>query len=192
MLINLKGNFVEKKGKGVAFRESLRNDIKAKTFSMIVFDGDVSNNFKAVKKAAEDDEICGMYFVSNPDFEFQNFNHKELSQIAHELSENLGLSVPPIENFVSATSNANNGKSFFKALNTLSDNIFLISKGKLWGESLVRYAMNNCKGDKLGDEKDRQINRIIKIILRCSSVQYEYTRQKYKVNSATGDFKTKS
>jgi hypothetical protein len=85
-LVNLRGHVAQKAGRGVAFRDSLRSDLKAGIFSMVSIDGDRSDFVQAVRKAAQDDEICGGFFVTTPDFEFGNFTLHELEEILWEIA----------------------------------------------------------------------------------------------------------
>src|SRR4029077_6813789 len=83
-IVNLREHVVAKGNRGVAFRDRLRNDLRTSSFSLIPLDGDKDHYIRVVRKAAEDDEICGMFFISNPDFEFANFTKEELVQIVWE------------------------------------------------------------------------------------------------------------
>ena len=60
-LINLGGNFIEGKKKGMAFRASLRNDKKSRIFSIVVLDNDRSDFVRAVRNAAAQDQMCGLF-----------------------------------------------------------------------------------------------------------------------------------
>jgi hypothetical protein len=186
LIINLRGQFKEKQGKGVPFRESLRNDIKSKIFSIILFDGDVSENYRAVQKATELDEICGMFFVSKPDFELQNFNIDELTEIAFQLVAKKGLKGSLLEELKKDTKKAKYAKEFFKILYKQSPIFRSVSKGAEWGKALVEYARWNLLGKEFGDKSDRLINQIIRIIYNGFNASYEVTRQKQKVDPISG------
>ncbi len=186
LIINLRGRFKEKQGKGVSFRESLRNDIKSKIFSLILLDGDVSENYRAVRKAAELNEICGMFFVSKPDFEFQNFKIDELTEIAFQLAVKKGLKNHSLNELKKNTDKAKSAKEFFKILHDISPFFLSITKGGNWGKELVKYAIKNPNGKEFGDENDRLINYVIRIIYNGFNVSYEVTRQKYKVDPESG------
>ncbi len=186
LIINLRGKFKEKQGKGVSFRESLRNDIKSKIFSLILLDGDVSENYRAVRKAAELNEICGMFFVSKPDFEFQNFKIDELTEIAFQLAVKKGLKNHSLNELKKNTGKAKSAKEFFKILHDISPFFLSITKGGNWGKELVKYAIKNPNGKEFGDENDRLINYVVRIIYNGFNVSYEVTRQKYKVDPESG------
>lgn len=186
LIINLRGQFKEKQGKGVSFRESLRNDIKSKIFSIILFDSDVSENYRAVQQAAKLDEICGMFFVSKPDFELQNFNIDELAEIAFQLAAKKGLKGSLLEELKKDTKKAKSAKEFFKILYKQSPIFRSVSKGAEWGKALVEYARWNLLGKEFGDKSDRLINQIIRIIYNGFNASYEVTRQKQKVDPISG------
>jgi len=186
LIINLRGQFKEKQGKGVSFRESLRNDIKSKIFSIILLDGDVSENYRAVRKAAELDEICGMFFVSKPDFEFQNFKIDELTEIAFQLAVKKGLKECSLDELKKNTGKARNAKEFFKILHKQSPFFLSISKGSEWGKALVKYARWNLLGKEFGNKDDRLINQIIRTIYNGFSASYEVTRQQQKIDPISG------
>ena len=186
LIINLRGQFKEKQGKGVSFRESLRNDIKSKIFSLILLDGDISENYRAVQKAAELDEICGMFFISKPDFELQNFKIDELTEIAFQLVAKKGLKGSLLEQLKKETKKAKSARELFKILHKQSPIFRSISKGAEWGKELVEYARWNLLGKEFGDKNDRLINQIIRIIYNGFNASYEVTRQQQKVDPISG------
>ncbi|MBD3306897.1 hypothetical protein GF339_10725 [candidate division KSB3 bacterium] len=190
LVINLKGAFVEKNGKGVAFRESLRNDLKSKAFSLIVFDReqypDPSNNFRAVKQAAKNDEICGRFFVAKPDFEMENFTIPELAQITLQIVEENGITGLHPSDIEEVAKDAETGKEFFKSLRTLSPDLTRIDKGEKWGQYLMSYAKSHPRSKEFGNEKDRLINQITALAYHCCASSYEVTRKNYKIDPDTG------
>lgn len=186
LVINLRGQFKEKQGKGVSFRESLRNDIKSKIFSIILFDSDVSENHRAVQQAVKLDEIYGMFFISKPDFEFQNFKIDELTKIAFQLAVKRGLKGPLLEEVKKETKKAKSAKEFFKILHKQSPIFLSVSKGSEWGKALAEYARWNLLGKSFGDKDDRLINQIIRIIYNGFHASYEVTKQQQKIDPISG------
>ena len=185
-MINLRGQFKEKHGKGVSFRENLRNDIKSKIFSIILFDSDVSENYRAAQQAVKLDEIYGMFFISKPDFEFQNFKIDELTEIAFQLAAKKGLKNSLLEQLKKETKKAKSAKEFFKILHKQSPIFRSISKGSEWGKALAEYARWNLLGKEFGDKDDRLINQIIRIIYNGFHASYEVTKQQQKVDPISG------
>ena len=186
LMINLRGQFKEKHGKGVSFRESLRNDIKSKIFSIILFDSDVSENYKAVQQAVKSNEICGMFFISKPDFELQNFSIDELTEIAFQLAEKKGLKLSILGKLKKETKKAKSAREFFKILRKQSPIFLSVSKGSEWGKALAEYARWNLLGKEFGDKDDRLINQIIRIIYNGFHASYEVTKQQQKVDPISG------
>jgi hypothetical protein len=88
-ILNLKGQIVQKNQ--IAFRESLRSDLRMSIFSFVSLDKDVSRNTQVVKAAALQDQICGGFFISDPDFEFENFDLSELQEIVWNIALELGV-----------------------------------------------------------------------------------------------------
>jgi hypothetical protein len=80
-VVDLHGEVVQRSQRGIAFRESLRDDIRMEVYSIVSIDGDVSENARVLRKAAEDDDICGAFYIFTPDFEFANFELSELEEI---------------------------------------------------------------------------------------------------------------
>lgn len=184
-IIDLKGNFVARYGRGVSFRESLRNDLKSKIFSIILLDGNVSDNCRAVKQAATNDEICGAFFISNPDFELMNFTHMELSKIISDMAYELGHHFD--KNLIyDNIKNADSAKKIFNKLRKLSSRLIGLSKGEDWGIKLAEYSTSNKKGSKFDDNKDRQLNQAIRYISQAVRSNYVYTRKNSKVDPKTG------
>jgi len=186
LIINLRGQFKEKQGKGVSFRESLRNDIKSKIFSIILLDGDVSENYRVVRKAAELDEICGMFFISTPDFELQNFSIDELTEIAFQFAEKKDLKLSMLGKLRKETKKAKSATEFFTILKKQSEIFHSVSKGSEWGKALVKYARWNLLGKEFGDKDDRLINQIIRIIYNGFHASYEVTLQQQKIDPVSG------
>lgn len=85
-LVNLQGNVAAKGRKGAAFADSLRSDQKSQIFSLVLIDSDNEDYVRVVRRAAERDDICGMFFLSQPDFEFANFTIAELEGILWEIA----------------------------------------------------------------------------------------------------------
>ena len=70
-VVNLRGAVVERGGKGLSFVESLQSDISFNVFSIVVLDGDRVDNVRARKKAAADERFFGVFFICEPDFDWE-------------------------------------------------------------------------------------------------------------------------
>lgn len=189
-LINLKGNVVEKGGKGVAFRESLRTDIKNKVFSIIVIDADRDDYVRAVQRACEDDEICGRVFFLEPDFEFGNFTLSELTQIIRRYAIGEGASDSDLEKIDPAVANSNSGKKLEQAARNSIPELVNVGKGEEWGNSLLEFALNQPEypSDYIKSGQ-RVIVEVAELLLRAVSGSFNYntTRSKFKVDPITGE-----
>lgn len=181
-VVNLNGRFVERGGRGLAFRESLRRDLKNKLFSMILLDGDRTDNVRVVRKAAEADEFCGRFFVSTPDVEYGNFGAEELVEIVKYYLKTKKICVPEKE-IEAIVQRAKSGKELQQNIREI-DSTF--AKGEFWGRQLIDYAVKNSRGDKFGDKKDRPINQVLSLAVNAASYNYEITRQRYRTCPETG------
>jgi len=186
LVINLKGKVAERGGKGFAFRDSLRNDIKSKTFSLILFDGDRSDFFRAAKKAAEEDEICGMFFVSTPDFEIQNLTPKELAKIAYEFGNEKDIVNLELNNIEDTIQNIKSSEEYFEELNKLDSTFSYMKKNEGWGRKLLSFVLENPRDVEFGSDEDRLINQVVSITYQCCTYMYEPTRQGSRVDPETG------
>lgn len=187
-LINLRGQVAQKGGKGLAFRDSLRNDLKSKTFSFISIDGDREDNIRVLKKAAEDDEICGMFFISRPDFEFQNFTLEELEEIIWEFCIEAGVTVGRRQIIKDAISGIDNSTDLINAVRNAIPELSQFGKGEDWGNRLITYAWENpeISNQKSGEVKRRDILVSIDIAVSSVGSNYSLSRKKYKVDPNTG------
>ncbi len=185
-IINLKGR-IAAKGE-LAFRDSLRQDIKSQIFSIILIDSDRPDYVRAIKRAAQDDEMCGLFFISEPDFEFGNFNLNDLSEIVFEYVKNKEIEGYTLEDVERSIQGAISGKELMQKITQSIPEISDISKGEEWGGLLMAYAARNpryTKNSNLG-EIERPINEVVNILLRCLSVGYQTTRSKFTVSPETG------
>jgi len=184
-LVNLRGQLLRKGA--VSFRDELRNDIKAACFSFISLDSDRYDSVKAIRRAAQDDEICGMFFISTPDFEFQNFTFSELEEILYEFCRQsdsemlIGRS-----EFHHALVGATNVEQLLSAARTFTKNPY-IKKGEEWGRRLMEYALNNPEVlRETGEKSERQIVSAIGHAIRACSSDYMFTRRHFRIDIDTG------
>ena len=183
-LVNLRGLFVEKKNK-LAFRDSLRNDLKDLVFSFVSVDRDVRLNLSAVIKAAQDDEICGRFFPSDPDFEFGNFTIAELEEVLWQIALEKGAD--PARRSVlcravrNATKSAELEKSAKRALRELSH----FKKDEEWGRRLMEFALRNPTNEK-GSVRPI-LNSITEARRFVCWYDYKSTRKEFRVDPNTGE-----
>lgn len=184
-LINLHGEVAEKAKKGVAFRESLRADIQARRFSFVSIDGDRSDFFYALRKAAQDDEICGAFFVSKPDFESENFDDSELKTVLWSFALAHGATQDDYQTLQSALSSWQRDVNdlFSQARRALPHLAAILKKGELWGNHLMEFAWEH----QHTAGKLRPIIEAIHMAIRTRSANYFITRQFYQVDPETGN-----
>ena len=182
-LINLRGQFVEKGGKGLQFRESLRGDIAARVFSMISVDGDNQTYLKAVRGAAQEDEMCGMFFVSQPDFELHNFSVSELEEVLWSLLAPEAQTSDARKTLHNAVLGATSAKQLLSLAQTALSDLINIGKGQSWGRALFEYATDHP--DMKSGER-RPVLESITIAVRANSYNYLTTKNKKRTDPETG------
>lgn len=89
--VNLRGQVVEKRGKGLSFVASLRNDMRSHVFSVVVLDQDREDYVRALKKAAREKTFFGRFFISSPDFELANFTVRELVEVLPDVAGEMAI-----------------------------------------------------------------------------------------------------
>lgn len=181
---NLKGRIIEKGI--VSFRESLEQDIHSQVFSFILVDSDSNDIVRAIRSAAENDEFCGMFFLSNPDFEFGNFSIHELIEIAFGLLSKNETENVNYDDLRTRLLTVTSGKEFMKVFKSANlDNY--VYKGAKWGEALLTFALMNQKQSKSEDDKNyRPLIEIIEVLDRSRIVGYNSTYDNYRVEPTTG------
>jgi hypothetical protein len=187
-LVNLRGHVVERRDRGVAFRENLRLDLRVKRFSFISIDGDRPDFARVVRRAAKDDEICGMFFIASPDFEFQNFSRLELEEIILQISiaENYhSIDRERLHGVIEASSNA--GEMLVSVRSSFPE-LREIGKGSEWGIRLMAHAWENpiILGDPDRLNERRQIVQSVEFALGSVNADYLGTRTNYRVDPSTG------
>jgi hypothetical protein len=188
-LVNLKGHVVARTGKGVGFRDNLRSDIKSMIFSFVSIDGDRSDYRRAIKKAAQDDDICGMFFVARPDFEFQNFTLVELEEILWQFAQDQ-CPEPVFErsDLHRAIRGTTNAKELLAAAAKVSSCLQYVGKGGDWGKRLAAYAWQHPEMSSAppNGKQRRQVIEAIEHALRIIHLEYQPSRNRSKVDPMTG------
>lgn len=184
-IINLRGEVVAGKGKGLSFKENLLNDMRRFVYSFVSLDGDVDNNRRVLLKAVERREMFGMFFISKPDFEFDNFNSEELAEILWEMALEKGASPEEKENFLKLTSAAKNAKQLFDNAGRALPNLRL-DKGKAWGERLLNFANENPYLQRDGQQRTRPIIDAIDSTHHAVGCDYSLSREEGRVDKDTG------
>ncbi len=187
-LINLRGRVVERGDKGVSFRDSLRADIAAGIFSWVSVDGDRGDYVRAVRKAAEVDEICGMFYVAKQDFEFANFTPTEREEILWEIALEYGATPSSQAILHCAIQDAKSTEELLKAARRELPELAEVGKGAEWGKRLMKYALDHAEMP-LGyptQQHPRPVLDAVQWAIQAAHVNYRYNREKYRTDPATG------
>lgn len=189
-LIDVRGQFAERGGKGLAFAESLEADRKAGVFSVIILDGDRSELIRLVGRAAEAEQFTGSFFVATPDFECGNFSAKELINTAVSLSH-LNLTEPHTaavqrDEMLSEVSTFKSNGDLFKLLacHGMSD----VGKDAQWGKALMVQAITQplFGPDDPRSGSKRQIVEAVEVVLRMQDVGFRRSIARERVDPVTG------
>ena len=178
-LVNLRGAVVEKGGKSVAFRDSLRADRRTRTFSMVSVDADRQDVVRLVKQAERNGEVCGKIFFQQPDFEFANFTLDELQEALRRMARKTGVS-PAAGRIRSLTRGAESARELWDALHKKLGAPAGFGKGAEWGRTLIELAYKRPSAPPSIASSDgrRPMLEAINIALRSVVSDYELTRVK--------------
>ncbi len=189
--VNLRGQVVERRGKGLSFAASLKNDRKSHIFSVVVLDGDRDDYVRAVKKAATDETFFGRFFISTPDFEFANFTLTELINILLDFASREHDQVPARGEIMSLVAGAKSGKQFFDALKQTG--LQELGKSEAWGVALMNYALqhHDLPQDHKKAGHNRPVIEVARLLVNARDVGYLQSLETYKVDPDTGEFRKK-
>jgi hypothetical protein len=153
-IINLRGSVTEKRK--FAFRDALKNDITQQVFSFVVIDGDISENLRAAKAAARQEEFFGEVYISPKDLERGGFTQEQIAS-AIACFANEGGASP--EDSAAIIENLDWSLSFDEISEELRSKhscLRELKKGTKWGKvlaSVIRCAPYPTEPDKLREEK---------------------------------------
>lgn len=179
-VLNLRGAFVQ--NRSLAFQDSLREDLRLGIFSFISLDGDKSENLRAVRRAAQDDLICGRVFISDPDVEMGNFSHREL---AGALWAARAEGTPPAlrKRLAAAIAKADSGKAVMRfAQHALHPHLSGADKGDAWGRRLAAIAAQKPfrRGRTL-----RPIAEAVRLAVAFPRQSHDWTLREYRIDPTT-------
>lgn len=187
--INLRGQFIERRGRGLQFADSLKGDKSAGIFSVVLLDGDNYDNVRAVKKAARNGDFFGRFFIAVPDFELANFTIDELIHVTLKLAGSKSDVLPMREEIWAAVSAAKSGKEFVNAVRRAG--VGNIEKGADWGEILMSHALSDrhLPPGHRSAGKSRPIVDAAVFIDRARDTQYAISYEAYVVDPETGELR---
>jgi hypothetical protein len=185
-IINLRGQVVERRNKGLTFADSLVRDIKSTIFSIVVIDQDRQEYVRAVQRAASEKRFFGSFFLNDPDFEFCNFTVDELITTATEMETQSVGQVEMSEEAVSRLRVATSNGAFFQCLRELG--FIRAQKNSTWGVLLMKRALSHPTLPE-GHSRSGQTRPIVEVanLLRHALIS-GYTRSGHvsSVNPLTG------
>jgi hypothetical protein len=152
-------------------------------FSFVSIDGDSQDFLRTVRKAAQDDELCGMFFISKPDFELHNFTPAELADVLWSIAAEAGVEASMRAELAGAIAGVTSAKMLFKEAAQVAPELARVHKGRAWGKRLMDYALDHP--ERPGGEV-RPIIAAIRSVLFGDWADYRLTRQLYRVDSDTG------
>lgn len=185
-LINLRGQVLERGGKGVAFVDSLERDLSSQVFSVILLDSDREDNIRAVRRAAAEERFFGRFFLSNPDVEFGNFSIDELIDVLMRLIGSNERTPVERKRIEQAVATAGSGKAFLSAVSSIG--ISHPGKGRPWGRELMRHAIEHKTfptGHPLAGQQ-RPILEVASLAMQGTRANFPFSFAKYRVDPATG------
>lgn len=192
-IINLRGSVVERGGRGLSFVESLQLDIASNIFSIVVLDRDRTDNIRALKKAAVEARFFGVFFICEPDVEFENFTLDELIEASIEAATHGGsdASIPPRNEIAAAVKSAASGKQFEAGLKKIG--FGWACKNEAWGATLMQRALTEptLPADHVRGGRKRQLVEAANYVIRATQSGYLRSVAKLRVNPETGKLELK-
>lgn len=139
-IINLRGQVVERRGKGLAIWDALLRNSASNIFSVVMVDADRLDYVRAVRQAASSRGVFCPFFLSDPDFEFGNFTAQELLSVAIKLGRITCEAMAKSSDLEERISKSTSNKEFFDAI--ASAETTKPPKDDLWGAELMSLAMD--------------------------------------------------
>lgn len=189
--INLRGQVIEKKGKGLGFVEALKTDKKSHVFSIVLLDGDNTDNVRALRKAANEGCFFGRFFIAHPDFEFANFTVDELVNVALSLAGRGGGEVPLHDEILPLVKGVGSAKEFFKALKSTS--LCHVGKSFDWGGALMDHAIKSPKLPQGHPQagNTRPVIEAAQLVIDARGSGYVRSLERFEVDPETGELREK-
>jgi hypothetical protein len=184
-IINLSGQVIEARGRGLAFADSLKRDLQSNVFSLVMIDGDRLDEVRVLRTAAQKEEFFGAFFLAEPDLEFGNFSGEELIEVAithGTASQGLTIDEPK---WRVAASGAKSGKELESAWKQCGLGSL---KGESWGVALMNFALNHRefpdRHPKSG--KLRSLVEAASMLAQARGAGYQRSKNAFKVDWNTG------
>lgn len=188
--VNLKGNVVQRNGKGMAFADSLAEDSRERVISVVVVDSDRLEVVRTLKRAASEGRIHGPFFLNTPDFEFESFNVEELLRVAIAFHKGYRFDDRHVDELVvkalPSFTNAKSAKEFMSQIR--SSGMDDVGKGEKWGEALMDYAVAHPKFPSSDSRAgvERKAIEVARVLIRAQDVGYLRSVEHEEVNPESG------
>ncbi|NHQ86274.1 hypothetical protein HA050_09110 [Iodobacter sp. HSC-16F04] len=189
-LINLSGHVAEKRGKGLAFVESLEADKNLGIFSVVLLDGDLQDYLRILRKAADDERFHGRFFISDPDIECGNFSANELIETGiREYQKNspngINMALDSTKLFAEAdTIKSNNDLSALFAKHGIGN----LQKSESWGKALMDLAIMRpefpAEDNRVGQK--RSIVEAAELLIRMRDIKFSLSTSLERIDSHSG------
>ncbi len=193
---NLHGLIKEGKSMSKFFSDYLQSDIKAQMYSLVMIDGDLEDNVRIMESAAksnqrsEDEGIFGRFFLSKPDFEFDNFELEELEEVLWRWVDEENLTQAERDQLHAHVKHATGSTEFFRGVKRAAQvlpQLVGYDKGEQWGEELMKFAWEY----PLKQGRRRSLIEAVQLVMYWEKVidmePYEVSRKSYMVNPRTGE-----
>jgi len=184
-IINLRGQFVQRNGKGLAFAASLEADYCAQVISIVVLDGDVGDNLRALRKTLREGRCFAPFFVSKPDFEQANFTADELEMLLREYRRQRAEDV--YVNSKPKTVEAKPPRSPLVITDEESSQPLSYPKSEAWGQLLMEHALMH-PDFPVGhsSQGNRPIVEVAKLLFRACKAGFQSSVDRCAVDETTG------
>ncbi|MEW8228456.1 MAG: hypothetical protein AB2748_22240, partial [Candidatus Thiodiazotropha endolucinida] len=138
---------------------------------------------RAVRTAAAKDDMCGLFFISEPDFELYNFTLDELGMLLWDIAAEYGAKQSAKPKLLKAIKGAKSGEELMKSARSALPELARLSKNADWGERLMTFALEHptWKPNGSNEEQDRPIIEITNTLLRGVSANYAASCEERKV-----------
>ena len=188
--VNLKGNVVQRHGRGMAFSDSLKEDGTSRIISVVMVDSDREEVVRILRRSASEQCMHGPFFLNIPDFELANFTVEELLRVATSFQKELRWDDSEVDEQVSTTllkvANVKSAKEFLSLIK--QDGFDNVCKGERWGEALMKYAIAHPTfgPDSSKEGTEREIVKAANLLIRAQDVGYLRSLEHEEVDPNTG------
>lgn len=187
-ILNLRGQIVQRGGRGLAFRQNLVMDMHEKVFSFVILDGDQDDNIRVIRRAVEDGSMFGEAHIFTPDFELGNFTLDELREVICRMAKENGARGIEVSGIRTGMETAKSTLELMRAARTVSGRLKGLKKDEEWGQRLINFAIEGWDLSKAFLERrefHRPVLTAINRIVRATVYHYDESRLQSRVDPGT-------